>query len=224
MYRLGRVSKHHYWILASLVLLVAGASWAGVIEVHRALQPHTVLTRSKPYIGTVADPSSQLRYETKRSFRVGIPMSWEVAPPPNVPYTVYSWRGTGADAPRRLDLYIDTIPASLAVNRLLPVTPDGDRLSIAGEVSDNCVRFTARTSASAATGAEPAKWSGVSFLCDVSNYERDVVGTGSPAGVNSATVTGSATGEHKVFFVYTDNSASPDYTIFEDVIKSFQAL
>jgi hypothetical protein len=161
---------------------------------------------------------------TEQAFSIGLPQGWKSPAPPAVPYTVYSWQGSGKDATRRLDLYMDTIPANFAVNRLLPVTQDGDSLSIAGDVSDNCIRFTARTAASAATGAEPAKWNGVNFLCDVGNYERDVVGTGSSIGVNTAVVSGAATGVHKVFFVYTDNSASPDYTIFESIIKSFQAL
>lgn len=224
MYRLGRTPKHHYWTLAAAVLILIGVAIAGAIATRHALQSHTTITQSKPYIGTVSNPSSHLRYQTKPSFRIGIPEGWEAAQPPNVPYTVYSWRGTGVDAPRRLDVYIDKIPSALAVNRLLPVAANGDRLVLVDTVSDNCVRFTARTAASAATGAELAKWSGVNFLCDVSNYERDVVGTGSPAGINTVPVRGAATGAHQVFFVYTDNSASPDYTIFEDIIKSFQTL
>jgi hypothetical protein len=57
----------------------------------------------------------------------------------------------------------------------------------------------------------------------VANYERDVVGTSSPQEINTVTVTGPSTGTHKYFFVYTDNSAEPDYTIFTDALQSFKA-
>jgi hypothetical protein len=70
--------------------------------------------------------------------------------------------------------------------------------------------------------ATHAKWSGINFLCDLGNYLRDVVGTSSPEGINSVTLTGNTTGKHTLFFMYTDNTPSPDYSTFINALKSFQ--
>lgn len=161
---------------------------------------------------------------TERYFTLRLPSGWQSVAAPPVPYTVYSWQGTGGDSARRLDMYIDNTPADLAVNRLLAVQADSDHMDIADAVSDNCTDFTDRATGSSATGTAPAKWAGVNFICDMGNYERDVVATGSPDAVNAVTLTGSTTGSHKVLLVYTDNSADPDYTIFDAMVRSFRVL
>jgi len=223
-YQLGQPPRRHYRLYGILLLaaicFLGGLVWQG----RQLLQSHTTLTQSHAYVGTVTANTPKLHTVTKQNFSIGLPQGWNSVTPSHGPYTMYSWRGSGEDVARQLDLYIDIIPANLAVNRLLQITPAGDHFSITGSVSDNCTQFTTQTASSAATGVEAAQLDGVNFLCDVGNSERDVVGTGSVAGVNTAVVSGPATGEHKVFFAYTDNSNTPDYVLLEDIIESFRAL
>jgi hypothetical protein len=123
---------------------------------------------------------------------------------------------------RRIDIYIDNVPSSLAVNRLLPVQVNQDQLQPQGVVSDNCTDFTTPTAQSAQTGTIDAKWNGVDFLCDTGNYERDVVAIGSASGPIS--LTGPKTSTHKILLVYTDNTTQPDYSIFTAIVESFRIL
>jgi hypothetical protein len=136
-----------------------------------------------------------------------------------------SWKGdSGEDAARRLDVYVGAVPAALAINRLLPVAANDGRLDITGTVSDNCVNFTDKTARAIATGIASAKWDGVNFICDMGNYERDVVAIGSEQGINTVTLIGASAGRQQVLLVYTDNNANPDYNIFNTIVRSFRLL
>ncbi|HVS58715.1 MAG TPA: hypothetical protein VHD60_03175, partial [Candidatus Saccharimonadales bacterium] len=134
-------------------------------------------------------------------------------------YHPYQWENTANNPGSRiLAVYVDNVPAALAVNRLLPVDPVSGKLN-PGTVSDNCTTFTGQNKLPA--NDVQAKWSGVSFICDMRNYERDVVGTGSVDGVNIVHLTGPTAGAHTFFFTYTDNTDQPDYSIFTDSVSSF---
>lgn len=222
MYQKGHKLKRRYWPYGA-ALVLAALVVAAVLGSRQFFQADTKLTQSPPHFGTVQATNMPLQHVTKPGFTLDLPAGWQSTAAPNVAYTVYSWQGTRVDNARRLDVYWDKIPASLAVNRLLPLSNSGAGASIAGPVSDNCTAFTDKA-ASPATGTVPAKWNGVNFICDTGNYERDVVGTGSSEGVNTVTVVGPTTGRHHVMFVYTDNSATPDYTLLENIIRSFRAL
>jgi hypothetical protein len=192
----------------------------GTNIIRHALAPRTVLTQSKvitQYFSGGDTPTQQI---TERTFSVVLPLSWHTASNPGSPYTIFSWQGTGADADRRIDIYLDNVPPSLSVNRLLPVQVNLDQLQPLGTVSDNCTTFTTPTAQSAQTGTIDAKWNGVNFLCDTGNYERDVVAIGSSSGTIS--LTGPKTGIHKIMLVYTDNTTQPDYSIFTSIVESFR--
>lgn len=158
------------------------------------------------------------------SFTFDLPAGWRAVTAPSTQPTAMSWTGVASGgAGRRLDVYIDNVPVALAANRLLPVQPSGDRLNPVGNVSDNCTNFTDKATESTATGTAPAKWNGVNFICDMANYERDVVVTGSSEGINTVTLSGTAGTHHQVCLVYTDNSIDPDYSVFIAVVQSFGA-
>jgi hypothetical protein len=101
------------------------------------------------------------------------------------------------------------------------VQASGTGVSPLGDVSDNCTTFTNGADSHQATQA--AKWDGLPFLCDTGNYERDVVGIVSSDGSNTVKVTGTTGATHRFFITYTDNSPSPDYTVFTAALRTFQA-
>lgn len=137
-----------------------------------------------------------------------------------------TWQATkkGEDN-RTLKLYIDTIPTSRAINRLLPVTAQGNTLSV-GNVSDNCATFTKGGTLDAGRAEKlpdtPAKWEKVDFICSLSRVTDNEIGTGSTEGINTVTVKG-AKGEHKYFFVYTDRNIQANNMIFYNAVSSFTA-
>lgn len=225
MYRLGHRYSRHY-VLYSVLLGVILLAVAGVLIARYLFPADTHITQSPAVTHYVAASDTPVMHVSKSVFTLDLPSGWhEVAPLP-VAYTMYSWAGgsDGKDAPRRLDVYVDKMPVSLAVNRLLPVQANADYIDAIGNTSDNCVNFTDKTPASNASGVAPSKWSGINFLCDVGNYERDVVATGSSEGINQVSPTGLTTGQHHILLLYTDNSGSPDYTIFLAIVRSFHLI
>lgn len=224
MYELGKNQRSRgKTIFISLtvvfLLLVAGATVAAKLY----LKPNTVVSQSDGVIRHVSVAPPKIKHISTSLFKLDLPVGWHKSKNNYLaPSADYGWQGKGDDAARRLDIYVDYIPATMPVNHLQPVSGQGSRLSLDGSVSENCVNFTDETATSRRTGQAPAKWSGVSFYCDTGNYSRDVVGTGSKSGTNSVKLTGSTSGSHKFFFIYTDNSASADYSIFQNILQSFR--
>lgn len=156
-------------------------------------------------------------------FSITLPADWKyLGRDPSIVYHPYRWQSTAQnETGRMLAVYVDNIPVDMAVNRLLPLEVQGDHL-MPGPVSDNCTTFTGDGASDGPSKNVTAKWAGVNFICDMENYERNVVGTGSMQAINSVEFTGQQTGTHPLFFTYTDDTAQPDYTIFSDALSSFK--
>ena len=224
MYRLRYHRRHRVWIWCCIAAAACALGVLIIPRVPHAFQADTSLTQSNPVIHHVSSTTAPTQHITQQPFTLELPSGWRRVAPPNVPYTAYSWQGAGADAARHLDVYVDRIPSDLAVNRLLAVQPAGDHMNILDTVSDNCTNFTDKATESLATGTAPAKWADVNFICDMGNYERNVVAIGSAGAVNDVALAGPATGRHHVLLVYWDNSADPDYTLFTAIVQSFEVL
>ena len=152
-----------------------------------------------------------------------LPPDWKLKAKVNSPREQsVSWRATkkGEDN-RTLILYIDTIPADLAVNRLLPVEITGDSMSH-GQISDNCANFTLNSNPQSKMPL-PAKWQHVDFICDVPNFVQNKVGVGAVGPLNTLSIKGPTKDMHRYFLIYTDHNIQPDYTILYNAIRSFKA-
>jgi len=219
-YRLGKRRSSHRKrniVIAAVFLLLI---LAGTVWVNLYLRSDTVIDPPPPaYTTRVVASDEGTKSFTEGIFSLSLPKDWVFVDHKTAPYNVYSWHNTKTNPGiQQLQVYIDTIPKSLAVNRVLPVQSEGNRV-IPTTVSDNCSDFTGSKSSGSTTTL--AKWGGINFLCDLGNYERDVVGTSSSDGVNVVNLTG-ASGTHKIFFTYTDNGMTPDFTIFTDAIQGFR--
>lgn len=223
MYKLGEKPQRRHKLFASFVivlaLLIMGGVWASkqFLKAETTLSTSTGVTRR---VDVITEPTKRV---DNSIFLIKIPKNWKKTSSKLIPEPDYSFRGTSKDdAPRSLDIYVDDIPGDMAINRLLPVTARSNRMEVGQEVSENCTEFTGKIKVGETTGQVPAKWSGINFQCDVGNYLRDVVGTGSKNGSNAVTLDGAAAGPHRFFFVYTDNTSQPDYEIFVKMLESFR--
>jgi hypothetical protein len=222
MYHKGHHRGLRYWPYLLAGVLVVGGTVASVDAARHLFKTHTTLTQSRPIVRHVAGVETAMQHIVKGVVSLDLPVGWQ---PVAAPATTdgFSWHGTaGRDAAIRLDVYIDRLPPSLAVNRLLPVRSAGDHLDITGEVSEPCNNFTDKTPDSNKTGTASAKWKDVSFMCDLGNYERDAVAIGSTEGINTVTVSGTQAGDHRVLLVYTDNNISPDFSTLTNIVQSFR--
>jgi hypothetical protein len=224
-YRLGKHEKSRrrrviFWLIIGLVLVTLiglGAFW-----IRQALRPQVVIKQAKAVTTTVSY-NTQNKLYNEPDFSISLPSSWHVVPRPAGPYQSYTWQSSDVGTNGQLiEILENTIPVNFAVNRVLIVEGEVDHLALEGQASDNCSTFTKNAPAPNETGA-PAEWDGVSFLCDQRNQERDVIGTSSTDGVNTVILKDQQTGvNHKFFFIYTDFSVDPDYTVFYNTLNSFR--
>lgn len=162
------------------------------------------------------------------TFTMELPGDWkQISRKTTATENSITWQGTkkGEDN-RKLTLYIDVIPVTLAVNKLLPVTATGNGISY-GDVSDNCATFTQKGTLDTGKAVEnrdsPAKYKQVDFVCDLAQVVQNKTGTGSTDGVNIVNVTGVTKGKHKYFFLFNDQNIQPNLTILTNALKSFKA-
>ena len=207
-------------VLAALLLLAGG--YYIYVQFKESTKP--LIKNTAGTTRPLEIPNSKTQHFDQSSFGFDLPVDWKLIKHDTAPYNLYSYRATLTNADNRaLDVYVDALPQSLAVNKAVAVRGQGSNLSH-GEASENCITFTSATSSEAHTRkplAILAKWDGVEFLCDNDNTNRNVIGTSAPGTVNKVTLTSLTTGPHSFFFVYTDDNATPDYTIFYRMLESF---
>ncbi len=218
MYRLGERRESHrgfYIWLGVILTIIIGGGAASLLLLHpdaKVSKTPAAVVRKITY-----DDGATITYN-EPTFSITLPNDWKVEPVNDQPAPTYTWHGTNKDnTDRWIDVFVDAIPATLAVNRVVHVQANGGAISVISDVSDNCTTFGNAPNQS--SGVAQTKWEGLSFLCDTGNYTRDVVGTVSPDGINQVSLTG-ATGTHHFFFTYTDNSYTPNYQIFTKALKS----
>lgn len=186
---------------------------------HATTAPVGTVHNAPPLSTAYLPPSAGVVHIDKPLFTVTLPAGWKSTPVTahvNIPN--YSFKSSSPQL-QQLDIFIDNIPSTMAVNRVVTVTPKAGGMDHE-TVSDNCTTFT--TAVNVATGVVAGKWGGASFLCDEGNYQRDVVGTVSNDGINYVTLTGPTVGSHKVFLTYTDNSINPDFSSLYTILESFK--
>lgn len=179
-------------------------------------------------IAQTLDNASQTTLLDDPLFTMEFPSDWkEIRRTNNANEHSITWQATKhREDNRYIKIYIDTIPKSYPVNRMLPLTSRGSTFSV-GDISSNCATFTKGGTTEAGRAqflsAENAKWQGVDFICDLAQVTDNEVGTSSVEGINTVSATGPTKGKHSYFFVYTDHNIHPDNTILYNALRSFKA-
>ena len=222
MYQAGNRQKdqrrrRRRWLVAALLFVILIV--ALIIFILHQLKPQTTIKQSRAVITKTADDHKTKHYD-EPDFGIDLPADWAVAPSPVGPYQLYRWQSPSGQL---IEVYENVIPVNYAVNRVVIVEAQVDRLQLSGTASDNCSQFTRGTQAAPGQVGAPAKWLDVSFLCDQFNKERDTLGTSSTDGVNTVILRQPTTGAtHKFFFTFSNRSTNPDYTPFYDALRSFK--
>lgn len=226
MYRIGRRSKKHtkrkVWVFILLLLFVA-IGVAGYFAYKIVQEPDETITTTQAITREYAPPQGEDTKEFKQNeFSITLPSDWVFKGHIDRPYNVYSYQATKKNADNRtLEVFVGVVPTDVAFNRLLPVIIENDKIVVTGSVSENCVEFTGPhgNPRGAGVSALPAKWLGVDFLCDMSNYTRNVVGVGTVAQRHNIVLKGPS-GQRTFYFKYIDHNISPDYQILENALES----
>lgn len=222
-----RHKRKYALIVASITLLILGAGGFAVWRDIRKNSDSQVTGKAQTVLQARDDPANRLTVD-ESLFSMELPGDWKVINRKNEPtensITWQSVKSPGGG--RSLKIYIDTIPATHSVNRLLPVTAQGGTIAT-GDISENCATFTQGGTLNAGLATQlkdtPAKWNKVDFICDLPRVVDNEVGTGSTEGINTVSLTGPAKGTHKYFFLYTEHNNQPDYEIFYNALRTFKA-
>lgn len=225
-YQIGKVRKSRgrkiVGALITAVLIVGVLGGILAWDTIRGSQPEEVMgaSRSVPQAAEVEEQTKAAISEPLFGF--DLPPDWKQKGKVNSPTEQsITWQATKKGEDNRwLTIYIDTIPANLAVNRLLPVNVLEDGLNYE-QISENCTNFTPVTNP-VNKQPTPSKWQGVDFICDIPNFVQNKVGVSVAGALNSIVLTGQTKGKHKYFMIYTDHNIQPDYTILYNAIKTFR--
>jgi hypothetical protein len=171
------------WLLIILALIFL--SW---LFYRHYVHSDTKIGKSTKTTTSYKSPSTPSIYQTYKdsdfSFQMSPGWTEELPRPANNLYNIYVWQnGTGANY-ETVSVYEDTIPTNFAVNHVIIVAANENKISVLSSPSDNCENFTNGQSTGTQNGY-PAKWQGVAFNCDLTNTERDTVGISSAAAINT---------------------------------------
>lgn len=214
--------KRHVYNVAIVSAIVIGVIVIIILYlIKQTTDSQKVVSGPNQTVGHVsASTDTQTTTVVEPYFTLSLPAEWHQTNAVNTPsqYSI-TWQSFESGVyGRYLTVYIDTIPTTMAINKLLPVYASGSGIDY-GLLSDNCADF--------ATGSlnqpQPAKWQNVNFICNLPNRYDNQIGTGSTGGINTVSVSGPKTGTHQYFFLYTDRSAEPDYSDLYTILSSFQA-
>ena len=222
------VKRQRYVAVAAMgcVLLLAGAIALVVLDLQKNSSGQAEGTSR--VVGQVVGDNAAKKTIDEPFYSLQLPGDWkETSRTNNANEQSVTWTTTKKDdSQRSLQVFVDMIPATMPVNRMLPLTATGTTLTT-GDVSENCATFTqgGTLDVQKAVSLSPtsARWQGVDFICNLPNVVDNQVGTSSRDGVNQITVTGATKGTHKYFFLYIDRNIQPDYALFLDALTSFRA-
>lgn len=204
------------YVLGAGVLVLAG------YIVSLLLHTTATVNQSPSVTSTVVVPRPATQQINESFFSFTAPADWKLLSHDTKPYNMYTWVKTDPKiSGRSLNLYVDSTPTTLGVNRAQQVQTDGTHMTAIGLVSDNCSTYTKAT-ADPPSVSTPAIWNGLPFLCDLGNPARDVVGTVSSDGLNKVVLSGPNTGKHTFFFTYNEQNIQGDYEIFTKILESFK--
>jgi hypothetical protein len=218
MYRAGyRRHKPHVLlflgVVAGICVVIAVAAW--IMRGGQSVQNAPAVTHTV----SVGGPTKTF---DENLFSFDLPSDWQMSAKDTGQYTLHSTKKYEDN--RTLNIYVDKIPADFAIDRLLPVQTNDGEITPA-TVSDDCRNFTGvanNTEPTQSLPDTPAKWQGIDFICDLSHYNRNAVGTGMlGSGINVVSLSTPANGKHQFFFVYIDHNITPNYNIFYDMLSSF---
>lgn len=219
-------AKRHIVAVSVLVclLVMGGLAYFVVHDLRRNVS--TQVEGKSEIVGQVVGDETAKKTIDEPLYAFQLPKDWKLKERINTEaLTGVTWQATKKNQDNRwVTVYVDKLPLTKSVNRLLPVTPNGNTLLV-GDLSDNCATFTdgGTTDANKAINAKdvPAKWSGVDFICNLPSVVDNQIGVGAVGGVNQVTLTGTK-GAHKYFIIYTDHNIQPNYSILTDMLQSFR--
>lgn len=211
-----------FFITLAILSVVGAIVW---LDLRNTNKDETV-TGPGHEIAQVLDEEKNVKKIDEPTFSMELPTDWkEVARVSDSQERSVTWQATKKNEDNRyMTVYVDAIPRTKAVTRMLPLLARGDSF-VVGEASASCSSFTKYGDGTGRQDQDaPAKYQNHNFICDLGRAAVDnEIGTGSTDGVNLIYMTGPSKGKHGYFFVFTDHNIQANTNIFYNALKSFRA-
>jgi hypothetical protein len=175
---------------------------------------------------SVANVKIETRDFENEYFKITLPTTWvDLGRKNPFSYEVYyEFQNTLKDYDNRwVRVYVDVIPKTQAITKLLPVTVVNNRL-VPGELSDTCRSFYGAPTEGGSQSVEQtwiANWQGVEFNCNM-NVGENFIGTATSDEGYGVTLINQDGTSHKYFIAYIDHNIHPDNNFIIDVVNSFE--
>lgn len=225
MYKINnKESKKHTFLVSLIIIVVIFSVIAFIIWYFLFRNSGESITSFERVDNNVKINSPATQDFTTNEFTITLPEQWELLgkdkPYYNEEYYLFQSKVVNKEG-RFLKVYINLIPENLAVNRMLPIVAQNNRI-VAGDMSGDCKNF--KDAPEVSSGQKwLTEWKDVPFYCALAGVTNQV-GTGTSQIGYPTTVNGDKSGSNKYFFMYTDQTAKPDYSILKNAVNSFVAL
>jgi len=214
-------------VVVSLILLLILAIIFGYVYIDSRRNKAVVDNTNNEAVLGVFEPTED-PYKTvyEDMFSVDVLENWTRINNPEIRvsgkrYYPIRYQGSGpVNTGRRLDVYIDTIPSKLPVNKILTVKVLKDKYMLAQNISPQCYTFTDFPVESRGEAFKTV-WDGHGFTC-LTTLQTNIVASVEDDYDNAIQLTGSTTGSHRVMLVFTDHGSRPDNSIFNVIVESFR--
>lgn len=209
-------------LISTLILaVVGGVLWLDL----RNNTDDTEVQGTSRQVAQLLDEESGVIKIDEPTFTMELPNDWkEIARSSDSNERSITWQSTKKNENnRKLQMYIDAIPKSRSITRLLPLSARGNSF-VVGEASTTCSTFTKIGDGTGRQDLDTsAKYQNIGFICALGRSIDNETGTGSVEGLNTISVTGPSKGKHSYFFVFSDRNIQPNINMFYDALKSFKA-
>jgi hypothetical protein len=228
MYRADRRQKKRGIIIKFIFLVIPFLLIIGVaiwFILFRTNSSSSSFTKSGVEIAQVQPSTKVIKTDL---FSIQLPTTWELLGKKN-PFTnqvYYEFQNKLKNYDNRwIRVYVDVFPKDYAIKKLLPISVIDNKI-IPGQMSDDCTNFTGApltTAGRSSVQTWDAKWQNIAFTCDMASIDNNV-GTASETEGYGVTLNSQNGVKHKYFFVYIDRNVRPEYTTFNEALKSFTTL
>jgi hypothetical protein len=213
-------------VVASLIVIFLVVGVAYVIFDLSKSKPVIDNSKNEAILGTVSATTDSYTTRETKWYEVKVPADWKRVSNPEIiteghRYYPDRYQGvTGDNVGRRVDIYVNSIPAGLGIDKVVAVKTVGNRI-IPIETSPQCYAFT-DVSKENPVDYYASEWKGIQFTCMTSRI-TDVLGAIERNQTEGIVLDSDSAGTVKFFLVYTDSSSRMNNSIFYEILKSFKA-
>lgn len=182
-------------------------------------------SKNKAILGSVEPYEDPFKLYETNFYKVKVPSDWKQVNNPELiingrKFYPERYQGVSGDhVGRRLDIYRDSIPNQLGIDKVVAVVVSKNKIEPI-KTSPQCYKFTTFPKEQPGDNY-PSQWEGIDFTCMTSEITNVLGAVEKTQDIGARLFTEFGTTNY--LLVYTDHGSRLDNSIFYDILKSFEA-